>query len=114
MTLFRKHRDDLLASMEREREAWRMVVTVLADQVEYLRYMVTKTPHLSPALRNLTAGETQPVGDAGTRPYLTEDEEELLALRINEHIDDARLRELAKELNIPVPSLEPDATTPNG
>lgn len=97
--------------MERERAAWRMVVTVLADEVEYLRYMVTQTPHMSPALRNLTATEAPPPaadGDAGVRPYLSEEEEELLALRLHDHIDETRLHELAEELDIPVPRLEPD------
>lgn len=109
--MFRKHRDDLLDAMERERAAWKMVVTVLADQVEFLRYQVTQTPHMSQALNSLTADLPAPaapaVGDE-FRPYLTEEEEELLALRLNDHIDEADLRELAAELNIPVPSLEPD------
>lgn len=109
--MFRKHRDDLLDAMERERAAWKMVVTVLADQVEFLRYQVTQTPHMSAALRDLAekpAMAATPPADDGFRPYLTEDEEELLALRLNDHIDEADLRELAAELNIPVPSLEPD------
>lgn len=86
-----------------------MVVTVLADQVEFLRYMATQTPHMSAALRNITTdpASTPPVDD-GFRPYLTEDEEELLALRINDHIDEVELRRLAEELEIPVPSLEAD------
>lgn len=107
--MFRKHRDDLLDAMERERAAWKMVVTVLADQVEFLRYQVTQTPHMSAALHTLTdpAAVPPPVAD-GFRPYLTEDEEELLALRINDHIDEVELRKLAEELDIPVPSLEPD------
>lgn len=95
--------------MERERAAWKMVVTVLADQVEFLRYMATQTPHMSPALHSLTADPAAaPEAADGYRPYLTEDEEELLALRLGEHIDETRLREIAEELNIPVPSLEPD------
>jgi len=108
--MFRKHRDDLLDAMERERAAWKMVVTVLADQVEFLRYQVTQTPHMSPALRDLAEQPTMgavPVDD-GFRPYLTEDEEELLALRINDHVSEVELRKLAEELDIPVPSLEAD------
>lgn len=108
--MFRRHRQDLLDAMERERAAWRMVVTVLADQVEYLRYMATQAPHMSPALRNLTSEAPAPAAAAAedVRPYLTEEEEELLALRLNDHIDETRLRELADELDIPVPQLEPD------
>lgn len=104
--------------MEREREAWRMVVTVLADQVEYLRFMATKTPHMSPALRDLHAQdkaqvptpETLPGFDPDFRPYMTEEEEELLALRINEHINDAELEALRGEVAkvIPLHALEPD------
>lgn len=109
--MFRKHRNDLLDAMERERAAWKMVVTVLADQVEFLRYQVTQAPHMSVALRDLAEKPVMttasPAAD-GFRPYLTEDEEELLAARLNGHIDEAELRAFAEELNIPVPSLEPD------
>lgn len=97
--------------MERERAVWRMLVTVLADEVEYLRFMATQQPHMSTALRTLTSEAPEaPEADSDFRPYLTEEEEELLALRLNEHIDEQQLRELQEEIGkvIPLPDLEPD------
>lgn len=96
--------------MERERAAWRMVVTVLADQVEYLRYQATQAPHMSTALRELNlTGEAGPDPETGFKAYLSEEEEELLAANLAGRISDAQLQELAAELDVPVPSLEPDA-----
>ena len=113
--MFRNHRDDLLASMEREREAMQQTIRILADQVDYLRFMATRVPHMSPVL----ADQLAPIPDEedfsgpeeGFRPYLSEEEEELLALRLNDHISDVELANLREEVGkvIPLPSLEPDA-----
>jgi hypothetical protein len=120
--VFRRHRDDLLAAQENERIAMNKVITVLADQVEWLRWQLNKAPHMSPALRDLHM-QTAPVMptpdtlegfDPNFVPYMTEEEEEMLALRINDHITDLELEalrgEVAKVIPLfPTPDLDPTA-----
>jgi hypothetical protein len=117
--VFRRHRDDLLAAQENERIAMNKVITVLADQVEWLRWQLNKTPHMSLALHELhqqtgpvmPTPQSLPGFDPDFKPYMSEEEEELLALRINEHINDQELEALRGEVAkvIPLASLEPDA-----
>lgn len=82
-----------------------MAVRILADQVDFLRYMLTQVPHMSPVLQE-AMGQPLPAVDDGFRPYMSEEEEELLALRLNDHISEQDLAALAEELQLP--SLEAD------
>ena len=117
--MFRRHRDDLLAAQENERRAKDQVITVLADQVEWLRWQLNDKAHMSPALHELHTQERPqfptpediPGFDPDFKPYLSEEEEELLALNLNQHISDAELAALREEIGkvIPFPNLEPDA-----
>jgi hypothetical protein len=108
--MFRRHRDDLLSAQENERRAKDQVITVLADQVEYLRYLVSQQPHMSPALRGVTLETPEAPEADGFRPWMSEEEEEMLALNLNEHITDADLEALRGEVAhvIPLPRLEAD------
>jgi hypothetical protein len=107
--MFSRHRDDLLRAFEAEREATQQTIRILADQVDYLRYMVMNQPTMTAA-----QAVSQPAVnvDPNFRPYLTEDEEELLALRLNDHISESDLRaiqeELADVIQLPTPQLEAD------
>lgn len=95
------------------------MITVLADQVEWLRWQLNQKPHMSPALHDLhmqvepqfPRPEEIPGFDPDFKPYLSEEEEELLALNINEHINDQELQalrdEVAKVIPLPV-SLDTD------
>lgn len=111
--MFRKdqHREDLLAAQENERKALNMVITVLADQIEWLRWQHDKAPHFSTAMRGLTSEQLAPADEPDFNPFMSEEEEELLALRLNDHINDQELQTLREEVGkvIPLPRLEPDA-----
>lgn len=114
--MFRRHRDDLIASFEREREAMQQSIRILADQVDYLRYQVAVSgqgggAHMSPVLEELKGNDFNlTADDDGFRPYMTEEEEELLAMRLNDLITEQDLREIQEDLApvIKLPTLEPD------
>lgn len=81
------------------------LVEMLAEQVDYLRakldghaYVPASVPSVNPS--------KQPEPLPGHPMYLSEEEEDLLALRLNDYLDDGDLDELRTQLNLP--SLEPD------
>ena len=49
----------------------------------------------------------QPSAEPGLTPYLSEEEEDLLALNLSGHISDQELAELREQLHMP--QLEPDS-----
>jgi hypothetical protein len=106
-----KHRDDVLRLHEEVVKAMRDVLLVQADQIDYLRakndghaYVPQRTVALNPT--------QQPPAESGGRKWLTEEEEELLALNLNGHLSDLELAKLQADLGMPnlqsVPSLPDD------
>ena len=77
-----------------------MTIDVLAEQVEWLRWQLTQTPHMSQVLRPENPA-AQPEPEAGFPLFLSEEEEDLLALRLNEHITESDLEAIRGELRLP-------------
>lgn len=94
-----QHRADLIEAQEKTLKAQKMVIDVLAEQVEWLRYQLSGMPHVGSTTAGLNPTD-QPVAEVAGRKYLSEEEEDLLALRLNEHITDEDLRALSSELGI--------------
>lgn len=99
-TLFARHRADLKEAQEAEVRALRMTIDVLAEQVEWLRWQLTQTPHMSNVLKpvNPTA---QPDIEDDFPKWMSEEEEDLLALQLNEHITQHDLEAIRSELRLP-------------
>jgi hypothetical protein len=106
-----KHRDDVLRLHEEVTKAMRDTILVQADLIDYMRatadghaYVPSRTPALNPT--------QQPPAEPGGRKWLTEEEEEILALNLNGHISDLELAKLQQDLGMPnltsVPSLPDD------
>lgn len=102
-----KHREDVLAMHEAVAKAMRDTLLVQADVIDYLRskldghaYVPSRTPAVNPT--------EQIPADPGERKWLTEEEEELLALRLNGHINDVELANLQESLGMPHLQVAPD------
>lgn len=99
------HRRDLKDAHAEHVKALMKLVEMLAEQVDYLRAKLDGHPHISPSAP-ASNPSAQPEPLAGHPMYLSEEEEDLLALRVNDYITDPDLEELRTQLNLP--SLEPD------
>ena len=84
--------------------ALRTTIDVLAEQVEWLRWQLTQTPHAAEITRPRNPS-AQPEPETGFPLFMSEEEEDLLALRLNEHISESDLEAIRGELRL-APSLE--------
>lgn len=94
--MFGSHRRDLKEAHERHVAALEKLAIVLSDQVDWLRWQLSEKPHVGP---NLFPAE--PVEEAGPLPekkYLSEEEEDILALHLNDYLSDSDLKELEGQL----------------
>lgn len=97
----------MLDSFERERAATQQVITVLVEEVEFLRYLLLNRPHMHPLNPAMQATEPDPAND-DMRKWLSEEEEELLALRLGDHISQSDIEALESALGLDVHTeLEP-------
>jgi hypothetical protein len=93
--MFSSHRKDLLEARDREVAALKLVIEALSEQIDYLR-VVMGQPNLSRQRTALPPEEQSPELVEGLKAYLSEEEEDLLALRDAGHINEIELeRELA-------------------
>lgn len=96
-----KHREDLKEAHENVVKAMRDTIIMQADMIDYLRskadghaYIPARTPALNPA--------QQPVADPepGSRKWLSEEEEEIMALQLNGRISEMELSALQETLGL--------------
>ena len=100
--MFRPHRDDLIAAQEKERLAWNATITILCDQIEFLRFQLLKAPHQSPGLQQVYSNFAEDEDEEKRRKmYLSEEEEDMLALRLNDHLDTDDMERLASQFDLP-------------
>lgn len=79
-----------------------MTIDVLAEQIEWLRWQLTQTPHMSEILRPAaTPADTQLLPEPGGPMWLSEEEEDLLALKLNDHLDREDVEAIRSELRLP-------------
>ena len=93
--MFGTHRRDLIEAHVREVTALKLLVDSLAEQIDYLRILMGQ-PNLSRTKSALPFEEQSPAMDPlveGLKAYLSEEEEDLLALRDNGHINEMELEE---------------------
>jgi len=92
-------KDDILAANERTVKAMRDTIIVLHEQIEYLRAKLDGQAFVSAA--TVAANPTEQVpADAEGPKWLSEEEEELLALKLNGYIDEGQMRSKMEELGI--------------
>lgn len=102
------HRADLKEAHEREVAALKLLVEMLAEQVDYLRAIIAQRPYVNPrAAQPANPSQLQPAVP-GEPAYLTEEEEEILALREFDHLDDADVERLRATLGLPNLSVSSD------
>lgn len=98
--MFRPHRADLKEAHEKHVESLMKLVEMLADQVDYLRAVIAQRPYVNPAtVQALNPSSLEPVVPGGPS-YLTEEEEDILALREFDHISDADVEHLREQLGL--------------
>jgi chromatin segregation and condensation protein Rec8/ScpA/Scc1 (kleisin family) len=85
--MFRSHRADLLEARDREVAALKLVIEALSEQIDYLR-IVMGQPNLSRTKSALPFELQSPDLVEGLQAYLSEEEEDLIALRDAGHIDE--------------------------
>lgn len=90
--MFGRHRRDLLEARDREVAALKLVIEALSEQIDYLR-IVMGQPNLSRATSLLPAEEQNPELVEGLHAYLSDEEEDLIALRDAGHINDLELEQ---------------------
>jgi hypothetical protein len=99
--LFARHRADLKDAHEAHVRSLNALVDVLAEQVEYLRGIIAQQQHLFPQnLRPLNPSGLVPVEGVEDPMYMSEEEEEILALRQFDHITDQDVERLRGELGL--------------
>jgi hypothetical protein len=103
-----KHRSDLKEAHANEVKAMRDTILVQADMIDYLRSKVEG--HAYVPQRNLVGMDPPPPQplQPGERKWLSEEEEEILALKLNGHISELELTQLQETLGIPGIKLAPD------
>lgn len=105
--MFGSHRRDLKEAHDRHVRDLYKLVDVLAEQVDYLRAQLNGVGYIKPGTP--AANPThQPVAEPGQPMFLSEEEEELMALRLHDHISEYDLENLRAELDLRVPLLEAD------
>lgn len=88
--MFRSHRRDLLEARDREVAALKLVIEALSEQIDYLRIIMGQ-PNLARTRSILPPEEQMPDLVEGLKAYLSEEEQDLRALRDAGHIDDVEL-----------------------
>jgi type I site-specific restriction endonuclease len=111
--MFSSHRRDLKEAHAKHVEALEKLAIVLSDQVDWLRWQLSQKAHVSPPLFPKEEEEQTHAKEQAARKWLSEEEEDILALRMNDYLTDADLQELEADLGIPlkvvpVHDLEPD------
>lgn len=112
-----KHREDLKEAQQQTIAAMRDTILVQADMIDYLRakleghgYVPQRTTAINPASQ--PSADRTPGDPESPKKWLSEEEEELLALNLNGHLSDLELASLQQELGLPgltsVPSLPDD------
>ena len=98
--MFRLHRADLKEAHAAEVKALKLTIEALAEQVEYLRakldghgFVSARVPPANPT------GQAE--AEVGWPKWMSEEEEDLLALNLNNHITDLELQELRSQLGMP-------------
>lgn len=105
--VFDRHRDDLKESHALTVKSLQDTILILVDQVEHLRAQLDGRPHVSAARPAANPTQQQPAAP-GVTPYLSEEEEDLLALHLGGHISDQELADLTSAF-ARQPSLESDS-----
>lgn len=104
------HRRDLKEShAETIRQMERMIV-LLSDEVDYLRHLLDQKAYIRPSTPAANPSGLVPA-EPGQKLWLSEEEEDILALRLNDYLDDSDLRDLESLTGAPIrlaPELEPD------
>lgn len=90
--MFGRHRRDLLEARDREVAALKLVIEALSEQIDYLRVLMGQ-PNLSRAKSVLPVTEQSPELVEGLKAYLSDEEEDLIALRDAGHIGELELEQ---------------------
>lgn len=90
--MFGRHRRDLLEARDREVAALKLVIESLAEQVEYLR-IVMGQPNLARTRSALPPEEQMPDLVEGLKLYLSEEEQDLMALRDAGHLNELEMEQ---------------------
>lgn len=108
--MFDRHRKDLKEAQEQTIKAMRDTILVQADMIDYLRAKMDGVGYVPQRVKAVNPTEQIPVEnplDDNERKWLTEEEEEILALNLNGHINDAELASLQEQLGMPGLKLAP-------
>lgn len=97
--IFRQSQSALFERLLKEKD---QQIKILAEQIDYLRVLLAErgVAPLSTALRPLNPAD-QPPAVMGVPPYLSDEEEDLLALHESGRISDAQLKQLREDLDLP-------------
>jgi hypothetical protein len=90
--MFRSHRNDLIEARDREVAALKLLVDSLAEQIDYLRSLMGQ-PNLTRATSALPRELQGPDLAPGFANYLSEEEEDLIALQEAGHINELELEQ---------------------
>lgn len=107
------HRADLKEAHSAEVRAMRDTILVQADIIDYLRAKLDGHAYVSQRTMAINPTHQPPADPAqGSKKWLSEEEEEILALNLNGHISDLELAHLQDELGLShlmaVPALPDD------
>jgi hypothetical protein len=87
-----RHRRDLLEAHDREVAALKLVIEALSEQIDYLRILMGQ-PNLSRTRSTLPVEEQLPEFVEGLKAYVSEEEQDLIALRDAGHINELELEQ---------------------
>jgi len=109
--MFGSHRRDLKDAHAAHVRALEKLVTFMADEIDYLRAKVAGYPHIPASVPSLNPSGQPPA--TGGNMYLSEEEEDALALHLNDYLGPGDLAALRDDLGLDItgielPPLEPD------
>lgn len=99
--MFANHRRDLKeAHAETIKQMERMIVA-LSDEIDYLRHLLDDRAYVRPSTPAANPSALLPA-TPGEKLYLSEEEEEALALKMNGYIDEADWGEIESQLGVEI------------
>jgi len=96
-----KHRDDLKEAQAQTIKAMQDTIIVQADMIDYLRAKLDGHAYVAPRTQAINPTKQPPAEEAPAgKMWLSEEEEEILALNMQGHISDLELQRLREELGM--------------
>lgn len=96
-----KHRQDLKEAHAETIKQMERLIVALSDEVDYLRHLLDSRAYVRPSTPAANPSKL-PLAEATEKKYLSEEEEDALALKMNGYITEADWSDIEAQLGVEV------------